>query len=209
MKADLIRAFPNFGKALIHELEDHGKIVKLEEGENLEQGDLIDSRVFVLSGSIKMLEQIRGQYFLLYRVKAGESLDLPPSGESEKVFKRFAETASSVLIVPTSVSKSWVCTYPSWRKHLESCYTNTLEKLLDTLWYSGDCLENRILAYLKDLANTHNSQELRITHSEIAEEIGSVREVVSRSLKKLEHHGKLLLKRGRIVMVTEDYQLLS
>lgn len=209
MKTTLRKAFPKFGKTLIHDLEHYGSLIHLEEGESLNEEKIKDARLFLLSGSVKMLEQIRGQYFLLYRIKSSESLDLPPSGNSHKVFRRYAEKPTTVLLIPESVSKSWVCSYPSWRKHLETCYTNTLEKLLDTLWYSGDCLENRILAYLNDLANTHESPELRITHSEIAEEIGSVREVVSRSLKKLEHHGKLVLKRGRILLQAKDYQVLE
>lgn len=200
MATEIKTVFPTFSSKLVTELRRSAVQLAVEEGQYIENIEWDEQHAFVLSGSIKMLENIRGQYFLLYRVKSGESLFLPPARNEKRSFKRFAEVETELITIPIELSRKWVCEYPEWKKFLDECHASTMDKLLDTLWHSGDCLENRILAYLKDLADTHRSKQLRITHAEIAEEIGSVREVVSRSLKKLEHHGKVQLKRGRILL---------
>ena len=61
-------------------------------------------------------------------------------------------------------------------------------------------IEERIMSYISNNADTNG--ELAITHENLAVNIGSVREVVSRQLKKLEKAGKLELKRGQIKRIS-------
>jgi len=61
-------------------------------------------------------------------------------------------------------------------------------------------IEKRIMSHIAGKANANG--ELTITHENLAVNIGSVREVVSRQLKKLEKAGKLELKRGKIKLIS-------
>lgn len=60
-------------------------------------------------------------------------------------------------------------------------------------------IEDRIMAYL--LKNSDENGELEIIHENLAVNIGTVREVVSRQLKKMEKKGMLVLQRGKIKML--------
>jgi len=59
-------------------------------------------------------------------------------------------------------------------------------------------LDMRLACLLGQLFERAQSDTIRITHHEIALELGSTREVVSRILKQLEQQGCLVLSRGQI-----------
>jgi CRP/FNR family transcriptional regulator, anaerobic regulatory protein len=208
MENTLQSAFPSFCDQLIAELMLFGSFTEIPASASVDPELMKLGHSFVIQGRIKVLQNIRGQYFLLFRSSVGQSLTLPAAHNPVGAYKFNAEEKSIVINVSDDTSESWMCRFPVWRAFIEQSNNQIMSKLLDTLWYSGDCLENRILAYLNDLAKTRQDSELHITHSELAEEIGSVREVVSRSLKKLEKLGKLNLHRGKITLHPIQYQSL-
>ena len=59
-------------------------------------------------------------------------------------------------------------------------------------------IDQRILNALHDESLRQKSRLLSITHEELAKEIGSVREVVTKTLKYLAEEGKVSLGRGKI-----------
>ena len=62
-------------------------------------------------------------------------------------------------------------------------------------------LDERISDYLLEQSRYENSKTLYITHENIANELGSSREVISRILKKFEKHGKIEVHRGKIKII--------
>ena len=60
-------------------------------------------------------------------------------------------------------------------------------------------IEQRIKSYLQQNANDKN--ELKITHEDIAIDLGSSREVISRNLRKLAEEGIITQKRGHIKLI--------
>ena len=68
-------------------------------------------------------------------------------------------------------------------------------------------LDERILQYLIDRHREQGSNDLRITHQTIADDLGTSREVVSRLLKDMQQRGMLTLSRGHIVI--DDLQRLN
>jgi CRP-like cAMP-binding protein len=67
-------------------------------------------------------------------------------------------------------------------------------KLQDAIAQHGQLMEfeeidRRLLKYLKDKSALHQTRHLKISHRQIAEDLGSAREVISRAMKKLEHEG--------------------
>jgi len=63
-------------------------------------------------------------------------------------------------------------------------------------------LDERLVTYLKEKARATNSMLINLSHEEIANELASSREVISRLLKKLENEKKLLLYRGQIKLLS-------
>ena len=73
-------------------------------------------------------------------------------------------------------------------------------KLMQTMLFTR--IDKRIAALLREKAEASGTDEIRITHEEIAALINSSREVVSRTLKEMERSGLLSLGRGRITLLT-------
>ena len=83
-------------------------------------------------------------------------------------------------------------------------------RLIEVLALADDLAFRRMdqrLAHLLLERFSKQRQSVRIatTHEELANDLGSVREVVSRLLKKLERHGAIAMSRGRIELLNEAY----
>jgi CRP/FNR family transcriptional regulator len=59
-------------------------------------------------------------------------------------------------------------------------------------------LDERLVAYLKEKKRLSNSSVLKVSHSQIAEELATSRVVISRLLKQLENDNRVLLYRNEI-----------
>lgn len=62
-------------------------------------------------------------------------------------------------------------------------------------------LDNRLCKLLMELFRRNDQLNIKITHQKLANELGTTREVVSRSLKALENRGCLKISRGQLIMV--------
>ena len=78
---------------------------------------------------------------------------------------------------------------------------NELLKTIDHIAFQK--LDERLIAYLKEKSKTTGSSLLNISHQQIAEELATSREVISRLLKKLENDNKLLLYRNQIKLLKD------
>jgi CRP/FNR family transcriptional regulator len=76
------------------------------------------------------------------------------------------------------------------------------ERFSEVMWVMEQMVSKsmgqRIVAFLLEQSVLENSQILTMTHDTIAKNIGTAREVISRSLKYLENEGLLKLSRGQI-----------
>lgn len=106
------------------------------------------------------------------------------------------------VIVPAHDVLAWQNTHPTWSKFiiksLAHGYTSILDKFHQTMLGT---VEERIVEFLSN-SDFNSSNSVKMTHKEVAEEVGSTRVVVSRVLKNLEKSGILVLKRGEIVLNT-------
>jgi CRP/FNR family transcriptional regulator len=157
----------------------------------------------VLSGSLRVycLSE-EGREVTLYRVESGDVCILSASCLMDSlVFD----------VVIESLCQTKVCLLPSPALHkIEEenplvslyIYKNATEKFSEVLWTIQQLLfmkiDQRIMNALHDESLRQKSKVLSITHEELAKEIGSVREVVTKTLKYLAEEGKVSLGRGKI-----------
>ena len=157
----------------------------------------------VISGSLRVycLSE-EGREVTLYRVEKGEVCILSASCLMDSlVFD----------VVIESLGQTKVCLLPSPALHkIEEenplvslyIYKNATEKFSEVLWTIQQVLflkiDQRIANFLHDESLRQKSRLLSITHEELAKEIGSVREVVTKTLKYLAEEGKVSLGRGKI-----------
>ncbi len=174
-----------------------------------QQGDACENLIIVLEGQVKVYRPAaNGRSITLYYVDKNDSCILTASCVlNHEAFPAFAETTSEVsaLLVPLSEVKIWLETEPLWQKYIFSLLSERMMKLIELVdSIAFDTLESRLVDWLIARADKYSSQTINITHQEIAEELASSREVISRLLKKLESDGLVLLHRGEVKILEND-----
>lgn len=155
---------------------------------------------FVLSGTIKVLQRYpNGREMPLYRVKAGESCLLSGScllGRTDYAATGIAATNVDLLILPPADFRALIATDEGFRDHVFGLFGErlaTLLALVEAIAYQK--LDRRLAALLLGKGDA-----LRVTHQALADELGSVREIVSRLLRAFEDKGWVDLARERITI---------
>lgn len=105
---------------------------------------------------------------------------------------------SEVLSLPANLFKEWVSKYPVWKEYVFDLVSERLTDVITTVEeIAFKSVDVRIAEKLTFLLNEKGSL-LEITHNELAREIGTSREVVSRILKDFEARGVIQISRGSI-----------
>jgi CRP/FNR family transcriptional regulator, anaerobic regulatory protein len=202
-KEDILKRFPQFEQTLQDEILAHSTIRHVEEGEEvMRTGQYIRSTVLLLSGLLKVYrEDDEGNEFLMYYLEPGNACALSmmctARNEQSQIMAK-AVTEAEVILIPQHLSEQWLAKYKSWHNFVIASYRQRFEELLQTLdsiAFKG--LDERLLFYLKRHVKV-SGKEVRLSHQQIALELNSSREVISRLLKKLEQTGAITLHRNYI-----------
>jgi len=92
--------------------------------------------------------------------------------------------------------------FKSWSHFVIQTYRNRFDEMLtviDNIAFKN--MDERLEFYLKRSKSVSGNPVLNLTHQEIADDLNSSREVISRLLKKLEQLGKIKLNRNAIEMI--------
>jgi len=193
----------SFEKELQNEI-DSIEIIDIEPGTIiLKENQFIKVIPLVIEGSIKLRKQDpAGREVIFYHIEPGESCILSITSclnEKESQAEAIIEKRTRLIPVEADRVRSWNDTYPSWRKFAAKLnYTRMKElmTLLDLVIFKS--VDTRLLKHLKE--NAVNN-ELEITHQQLAGELGTAREVISRLLKQMEKEGIIFLERGKIKII--------
>jgi len=181
----------------IGQLEQFGIVKNFEaDTEILREGQYVKLVPLVLEGVVKVFTRHGDKELLLYYIESGESCIMSFNAgfknSPSKVFA-VAEENAVLLLMPSEKVNQWIKTYPLLNELFYNLYDQRYEALLDTinqLLYNK--LDQRLYSYLLEKSKQKNNKVLNMRHREIAVELGTVREVISRVMKKLEHEGKIL-----------------
>ncbi|MHB1405250.1 MAG: Crp/Fnr family transcriptional regulator [Desulfitobacteriaceae bacterium] len=167
---------------------------------------------FVLKGSLRVIKiGESGREILLYRVLPGESCILQLSSVLAGVgypANAIVENETEAVMVPAALFKKWINEYQSLRNFV---YGNMTKRISSMMALVEEVAFKRMDTRLVELLLNKTSAEqiaVEMTHEEIASELGTAREVVSRLLKNLENDALVELSRGRI-RLTNRYGLES
>jgi CRP/FNR family transcriptional regulator len=193
-----------FEDGLKKELLNVGKEETIAAGEIImDIGQKINEIPLVLSGSIKILrEDAEGHEILLYYLEPGNacasSITCCTSGQHSTI-RAVAEDDTVYLNIPVQYSDQWMSKFPSWKNFVMNTYAERFEELLkaiDQLAFKK--MDERLAKFLHDKASLHDDKVIHISHQEIAYDLNTSREVISRLLKQLERMGSIKLGRNRI-----------
>jgi CRP/FNR family transcriptional regulator len=200
---EIQKQFPQFEQPLLDGILKESVVKHLEEGDPIIQtGQYIRSNILLLNGLLKVYrEDDEGNEFLMYYLEPGSAcaLSMMCTARSEtSQVKAKAVQPSDVVLIPAHLSEQWLAKYKSWHNFVIGTYRERFEELLQTLdSIVFKSLDERLLFYLKRHIEV-SGPEIRLSHQQIAEELNSSREVISRLLKKLEQTGAVTLHRNYI-----------
>ena len=110
-----------------------------------------------------------------------------------------AEEGSTILVIPVNTLNELLLKFPSFHGYFQKLYQMRYEDLIGTI----DQLvfrkfDERLIQYLLEKSGKLDLRVLKLTHKQIADDLGTLREVVSRTLKKIEMDGKIQILRNEI-----------
>lgn len=194
--------------SLVIDIEKYSKHKQLEKDDILmETGDAIQFIPIVQSGVLRIVRQDPdGKEVFLYHLYPGQTcamaLNCCQSGKKSMV-KAIAEDKTEILLIPVQQIEDWF-KYPEWRAFINTTYGNRFSELLNVIdMIAFNNLDKQLLHYLQQRAKAVNTKALYITHQEIADELHTHREVVSRLLRTMEEKKMVILGRNTIELLID------
>lgn len=196
------RALP---RAVRDRLIRAARIVRLEKGTQVFGPDNVPDKLFFLyDGRIRVSQTSEGgREIVLYRVEAGDSCVLTTAcmlAEEAYNAEGIAETDVVAVVLPKPDFDRLVAEEEPFRKFVFDAYSR---RLIDMLRVVDDVAFGRIDVRLAErlLALAGDSKEIAATHQDLASELGTAREVISRVLADFQKRGLVQQSRGRIALV--------
>lgn len=199
--------FPEFEPELIELIEKEATERSFNAGDIIMRtGQYIKSTVLVLEGQIKIYrENLDGGEFLMYYLGPGQacavSLTCALQSQTSEIMAK-AEEDTEVLMIPVHLMDEMMNKYKTWYQFVIQTYRSRFDELLsviDNIAFHN--MDERLEFYLKRHSDKTGKQKIEISHQQIADDLNSSREVVSRLLKKMEQRNLVKLHRNMIELI--------
>jgi len=149
----------------------------------------------VIEGLIKVFSRFEDKELLLYYIEPSQSCVMTFYAALKNTPSRvFATTEenSKILLIPVQFLPKWLEEYPDLNELFFNQFNLRYSELLDTIGHLlVHNMDKRVYDYLKKKASITHGSLIKMSHSQIANELGTAREVITRVLKKLEIEGKI------------------
>ncbi len=193
---------------LIREFRQAAFMTRIPAGHDVFlENDNVDAIALLISGVVRVYKiGETGREITLYRFGNGESCILTANAIlSQKTFPAIAvvEKDAEAVMIPAKVFRQWVAKYDPWREFvfdLLSQRLSTVMAMVEEIAFRR--MDERLAALL--LTRSKDQHPLRITHQEIAAELGSSREVISRLLEDFSKRGFVRAGRGEIEVLDQE-----
>lgn len=166
-------------------------------------GQYIKHTLLIGSGRVKLYRQgDDGEEAFIYYLEPGNACALSmicnTRQEASEIMAKTVEDTVAIMI-PIQMMDELMQQYKTWYYFVIANYRARFEELLvvfDNVVFKG--MDQRLEFYLKKQFENNKTPILSITHQEIANDLNTSREVVSRLLKKMEQDKKIKLLRNSI-----------
>lgn len=198
------KLYPTFSIALQDAITQNATILQSKEGSVLMRtGQYIKNTVLVIKGKVKIYrEDEDGGEFFMYYLQPGQacaiSMICATKSEKSQIMAKVVEDAELIL-VPLSLMDKWMMEHKTWYEFVIETYRNRFEEVLmviDNIAFRA--MDERLEFYLKQQKESCGCMDIQISHQEIANDLNTSREVISRLLKKMEQRGLVQLHRSHI-----------
>ena len=183
------------------------KEITLEAGHSVfRQGESCANYVVVMQGSVKVFARSpSGKEVVLYHINPGEICVLTTScllGGQKYPAEAVTDSKVIARVIPKQQFEQLLADSPAFRGFVFASFSARLANLVTLVEQIAlESIEQRLARYL--LEHMDENQNVAATHNDIALEIGSAREVVSRNLKSFERQQLLTLQRGHLLVLDQ------
>jgi len=172
----------------------------------LSQGQACNDALILASGRLKVIARSpEGRELLLYRIEPEQFCVLSTAcllGQDPFPAEVICETDISATVVPKAEFRRLIASQQDFQEAVFRSFSERLYQLMAQIEsVTLTALKPRLWKYLQNRSEEQKSPQLTLTHQEIAVDIGSSREVISRQLKALELEGLIALSRGKITLL--------
>jgi CRP/FNR family transcriptional regulator len=201
------KIFPSFSTELVKDVDANASIQSFKAGDIIMRtGQYIKNTVLVISGKIKVYrEDENGGEFFMYYLQPGQacaiSMICATKNEKSQIMAKVVEDVE-LIMVPLPLMDKWMMQHRSWYEFVIDTYRSRFEEVLEVIdSIAFRAMDERLEFYLKRHADVCGCKELKLSHQEIASELNTSREVISRLLKKMEQRGIVILHRNNIELL--------
>lgn len=201
---DFNKRYSFFEQELQQEILKIGVVRDFEPNETIiREGQFISTFPIVLKGLIRVSRtNDDGNELLLYYLQENEvcamSLTCCMAHQTSNI-NAVAEENTQVILLPVELLDKWISKYPSWKQFVMQSFQIRFREMIDTLDAVAFLkLDERLVKYFIDRNKKSGATTFSGTHQNLALQLNSSREVISRLLKKLEKDGKIELSRNFI-----------
>lgn len=199
--------FPQFSPKLIKHLEAIGQVVKFEEGDMLMRpGQYFKNSLLILEGQVKLYRDgDNGEEFFLYYLEKGSAcaLSMICAAKNEaSAIKATAITPVKALAIPIQHMDQLMKDHVQWYYFVLENYRKRFSELLEVIdQVAFRSMDEKLEFYLNRQFESLGSR-ITMTHQQIADDLNSSREVISRLLKKMEAQKRIVISRSEITRVS-------
>lgn len=206
--AQVLSILPQADPELVRDFQRHAFHARIPAGRDVfNVGDETEAIALLLSGVVRVYKiSPTGREITLYRFSGGESCILTANAIlSQQTFPAIAtvEQDAEAVMVPAAAFRQWVNDYRPWRGFVFDLLSQRLTSVMEIVEeVAFHRLDARVATFL--LNRSRRQHPVTVTHQEIADELGSSREVISRVLKSLADEGLVSTGRGTIALLDID-----
>lgn len=205
----LDQKFPTFyDSSLKDEIAKVGFVKTLKEGTHLmDVGQYVKTIPLIVDGKLKIFrEDEEGNELFLYYLYPGEACAISlvcTINDRISQVRAVAMEDTQIISIPIENMDKFMMTYRSWYQFVVRTYGLRLNEMLHTIDSIAFLkMDERLLEYLEKTAKVTGSKTINDTHQNIATELNTSREVISRLLKQMERKGLVKLSRNHIEMIS-------
>jgi len=173
--------------------------------EILKEEQYIKVLPLVLKGLVKVFSRFGEKELLLYYIQPMQSCVMSFAAllknRPSRVFA-ITEEETEILLLPAEKIPGWIKNFPSFNELFYQQYDIRYADLLDAIQHIlVNKMDVRLYDYLLRKAEIAGHKSLKISHVQIANELGTAREVITRVFKKLESEGKVKQSKNGIIVL--------
>ena len=192
---------------LLNEIKKYARVRSIKRDTILmSPGDEVFFVPIVQEGVLRIVRQNdEGKEIFLYHLYPGQTCAMAINccqAHKKSMVKAIAEEDSEILQIRVNLVEDWF-KYPEWKTFVNSTYGSRFAELIEVIdLIAFHNMDRQVLHYLQERAKAAGTKALNITHQEIADELHTHREAISRLLRTLESKGTVKLGRNTIELIT-------